>query len=414
LGGFPVFFLIPSQGGVALSALYIGIDVSKDFFTAQAIDGKGNKCFYLELAMTADGFSQLLKAITSHCKDIARVTVAMESTGCYHINLFSFLTYKGIRCIIINPLLTANFARLSLRKTKTDKKDAFTIAQFLLVHKDSLLKTDLSPDMQDLKDLAREHESLTTLIAGMKNDIRRMLQITFPELETVCNIFSETILNLLRQFPSAHLIKIAKPNIIAKALLHEDKRKKTSVSAEDIMKAAKGSVASHGAAKEIILPEKISTLQHLVEKKNRIKKALVDACENMMIEDIEIITSIGGISNITASRLLAEIGDYRAFSTYKHLIAFAGLDPSVHQSGKFEGVSRISKRGNRHLRYIIYLMTTCVVRGNNIFRSYYQKRRSEGQPFKKAIIATAHKLVRVIFAMLSNRTTYKSKEVNAQ
>lgn len=396
-----------------MSALYIGIDVSKDFSTAQAIDGKGDKNFYLEFAMTAAGFSQLLKAITSHRRDIAQVTVAMESTGCYHINLFSFLTNKGIRCIIINPLLTANFARLSLRKTKTDKKDALTIAQFLLVHKDSLLKTDLSPDRLDLKDLAREHESLTNLIAGMKNDIRRILQITFPELETVCNIFSETILDLLRQFPSARLIRLAKPNTLARALHHEDKRKKTSVSAEEIIRAAKASVSSHGAAKEIILPEKISTLQHLIEKKVRMRKALVEACEGMMIEDIEIITSIGGVSNITASRLLAEIGDYKAFSTYKHLIAFAGLDPSVHQSGKFEGISRISKRGNRHLRYIIYLMTTCVVRGNNIFRAYYQKRRAEGQPFKKAIVATAHKLVRVFFAMLSKRTTYKSEEVNA-
>jgi transposase len=413
LGGFPVFSLIPFQGGVVLSALFIGIDVSKDFSTAQAINGKGNKCFYLELAMTADGFEQLLKAITSYCKDLGEVTVAMESTGCYHVNLFSFLTYKGIRCIIINPLLTANFAKLSLRKTKTDKKDALTIAQFLLVQKDSLLKTDLSPDRQDLKDLAREHESLTNLIAGMKNDIRRMLQITFPELESICNIFSETILEFLRQFPSARSIKIARPNTIARALLHEDKRKKTSVSAEDIIRAAKTSVASHAAAKEIILPEKISTLQHLIEKKVRMKKALVEACEAMMVEDIEIITSIGGISNITASRLLAEIGDYRDFSTYKHIIAFAGLDPSVHQSGKFEGISRISKRGNRHLRYIIYLMTTCVVRGDNIFSSYYQKRRAEGQPFKMAIIATAHKLIRVLFTMLSKRTTYKPKEVNA-
>ncbi len=396
-----------------MSALFIGIDVSKDFSTAQAIDGNGNKCFYLELAMTADGFDKLLKAITSYCKDIGEVTVAMESTGCYHVNLFSFLTYEGIRCIIINPLLTANFAKLSLRKTKTDKKDALTIAQFLRVHKDTLLKTDLSPDLQDLKDLAREHESLTNLIAGMKNDIRRMLQITFPELESICNIFSETILEFLRQFPSARSIKIARPNTIAKALLHEDKRKKTSVSAEDIIRAAKTSVASHAAAKEIILPEKISTLQHLIEKKVRMKKALVEACEAMMVEDIEIITSIGGISNITASRLLAEIGDYRAFSTYKHLIAFAGLDPSVHQSGKFEGISRISKRGNRHLRYIIYLMTTCVVRGDNIFSSYYQKRRAEGLPFKMAIIATAHKLIRVLFTMLSKRTTYKPKEVDA-
>ncbi|MDH5203487.1 MAG: IS110 family transposase, partial [Nitrospirota bacterium] len=178
-------------------ALFIGTDVSKDFSTAQALDSDGNKRFYLEFAMTADGFSKLFNVITSHCEDLAQVTVAMESTGYYHINLFSFLTHKGIRCVIINPLLTANFARLSLRKTKTDKKDALTIAQFLLVHKNSLLKADLSPDMQDLKDLAREHESLTNLIAGIKNDIRRMLQITFPELESICNIFSETLLEFL-------------------------------------------------------------------------------------------------------------------------------------------------------------------------------------------------------------------------
>ena len=95
-----------------------------------------------------------------------------------------------------------------------------------------------------------------------------------------------------------------------------------------------------------------------------------------MVEDIEIITSVGGISNITASRLLAEIGDYRDFSTYKHIIAFAGLDPSVHQSGKFEGISRISKRGNRHLRYIIHLMTTCVVR-EEIISSVLTIRREE-------------------------------------
>ena len=392
-------------------ALFIGTDVSKDFSTAQALDSDGNKRFYLEFAMTADGFSKLFNVITSHCEDLAQVTVAMESTGCYHINLFSFLTHKGIRCVIINPLLTANFAKLSLRKTKTDKKDALTIAQFLLVHKNSLLKADLSPDLQDLKDLAREHESLTNLIARIKNDIRRMLQITFPELESICNIFSETVLDFLRQFPSARLIKIVKPNTIANALMHEDKRKKTSVSAEDIIKAAKASVASHSAAKEIILPEKISTLQHLIEKKVKITKILVEACEAMMVEDIEIITSIGGISDTTASRLLAEMGDYKVFPSHKHLIAFAGLDPSVHQSGKFEGISKISKRGNRHLRHIIYLMTTCVVRGNNIFRSYYQKRRAEGQPFRKAIIATAHKLVRALFAMLSKRTTYRSKEV---
>jgi transposase len=91
--------------------------------------------------------------------------------------------------------------------------------------------------------------------------------------------------------------------------------------AEDIIKAAKASFASHGAAKEIILPEKISTLQQLIEKKVRMKKALFETYEDMMVEDIEIITSIGGISNITASQLLAEIGDYRVLSTLSPLPA---------------------------------------------------------------------------------------------
>lgn len=185
--------------------------------------------------MDSHGFSELLKAITTICKDLSEVAVAMESTGCYHINLFSFLSSNGIPCVVINPLLITNFARLSLRKTKTDKKDAMTIAQFLLAHKDSLAKIAFSQNTQDLKDLARERESLTVLISGMKNDIKRMLQNTFPELESHCKIFTETMLNFLRQFPSARMVRSAKPKNIAKALIHtKDKRKRVSISAEGL------------------------------------------------------------------------------------------------------------------------------------------------------------------------------------
>ena len=91
----------------------------------------------------------------------------------------------------------------------------------------------------------------------------------------------------------------------------------------------------------------------------------------------------------------------------KKLIAFAGIDPTVYQSGKFEGSSRISKRGNRHLRRVIWLMTSCAIQHNVTFRAYYMRKRNEGQPFKKAVFATAHKLVRVIFAMLTQRTMFK-------
>jgi transposase len=392
-----------------MTECYIGIDVSKDRSTAHGLDGKGNKLFYIEFAMASEGFAKLLKTIKAHSKDLSQVKAAMESTGCYHVNLFCFLVAEGLSCYVVNPLLTANFAKLSLRKTKTDKKDAMLIAHFLLVHKDSLAKAEPSHNLQDLKDLAREKESLTGLVAALKNDLKRMLQITFPELEKRCNVFSETMRDFLKQFPSARLIRTADIKAVQQALTQYDGRKTPPFYAEDLVAEAQKSVASDSIAKELIIPEKIATLEYLMERRDKITKALVVACEALMIEDIEIITSIGGIGNTTASAFLAEVGDFKLFPSHKHLIAFAGLDPSIHQSGKFEGASRISKRGNRHLRHLIYLMTSCVVRQDNMFKVHYQKRRAEGLPFKKAILATAHKLLRVIFAMLSSRTKYAAR-----
>ena len=395
-----------------MSTLFVGIDVSKDYSSSQGLDREGKKLFYLEFSMDGEGFSRFLDRVKTHCGDFPEVTVAMESTGCYHINLFSFLSSEGIACVVINPLLITNFSRLSLRKTKTDKKDALTIAQFLLAHKDSLSKVAFSQNSQDLKDLARERESLTVMISGLKNDLRRLLKITFPELEHRCKLFTETMLQFLIKFPSARIIKMAKPKEIAKALIHvEGKRKRVFISAEEIIKLAKTSVASDSAAKELILSEKISTLLYLEEDKKKITGVLVKSCQSMRVEDLEIITSIDGIKQINGSTFLAELGEMNHFKSHKHVIAFAGLDPSIHQSGQFQGMSKISKRGNRHLRRVIFLMTTCVVRSNNIFRQYFLKRKEEGLPPKKAILATAHKLLRVLFAMLTAKSYFRKEGV---
>ena len=275
-----------------MHSLFVGIDVSKDFSSAKGLDRNGNSCFFLSFNMNSNGFSELLKSITSHCKELSKVMIAMESTGCYHMNLYSFLVLKGIKTVVINPLLIANFSKLSLRKTKTDKKDAFTIAQFLLIHKDSISQISLTRDTQDLRDLARERESLTVLISSMKNDIKRILQNTFPELESICNLFSDTMLGLLKQFPSARIMKTVKPQAIAKALTPSDKRKRIAVSANDIICAAKGSVASFSAAKELILSEKISTLLYLIEKQNKITKMLVKQVLYKLYHNCETIIAI--------------------------------------------------------------------------------------------------------------------------
>ena len=395
-----------------MSMLFVGIDVSKDYSSGQGLDPEGKKLFYLEFGMNGEGFSRLLNTLKTHCKDLSGVTVGMESTGCYHTNLFAFLCSEGIACVVINPLLISNFARLSLRKTKTDKKDALTIAQFLLAHRSKLSKVSYCQNSQDLKDLARERESLAVMIAGLKNDVRRLLQMSFPELEHRCKLFTETMLRFLMKFPSARVIRTAKATEISKALIHaEGKRKRVFISAEEIINLAKVSVASDSVAKELILSEKIETLLYLEGKQKRITEALVEACRSMRVDELDIITSVDGISAITGSTFLAEVGDIELFSSSKHLIAFAGLDPSIHQSGQYEGISRISKRGNRHLRRVVFLMTLCAVRSQNAFREYFLRRKEEGLPPKKAILATAHKLLRVLFAMLSSKSCFRKEVV---
>jgi len=393
-----------------VAKLFVGIDISKEYSTAQGLDSSSKKIFYLRFSMDAKGFSELINAIKTGLADINEVTVAIESTGCYHINLFSFLCSEGIRCVVVNPLLITNFSRLSLRKTKTDKKDALTIAQFLLANEHSLNEIAFSQSAQDLKDLARERESLTWLISGMKNDIKRLLQNTFPELESLCKPYSETMLHFLYRFPSARLIREAKTREIEKALIFpNEKRKRVLITAQEIIEAAKISVASAGVAKELILSEKVSTVLYLKEKCEKITEALIESCEALKIEDLDIIRSVDGVDDITGSTFLAELGDLSNFGSYKHVIAFAGLDPSINQSGQHEGKSRISKRGNRHLRRIIFMMTMCSVRGNNIFRAYYHRRKQEGLAPMKALMATAHKLIRVIFSMLANKTFFKKE-----
>ena len=113
-----------------------------------------------------------------------------------------------------------------------------------------------------------------------------------------------------------------------------------------------------------------------------------------------------GISNGTGTTFLAELGKIENFATHKQLIAYAGIDPTVYQSGRYEGKSKISKRGNRHLRRVLWLMTVSVILHNKDFQAYYQKKKQAGLPYKKAVMATMHKLIRMLFAMLSHKQCY--------
>jgi len=392
-----------------MGKVYVGIDIAKDRSTAHGIEEGGGSLFELTFDMNGGGFAELLKRIEASAGSLGNVVAAMESTACYHINLYSFLSAKGIEAVIINPLLIANYTKLTLRKTKTDRKDAKTIAQFILVHKDSVTQLAVSQDLQDIRDMARERESLCHQISSAKVEIQRILQTTFPELAALTNPLTKVMLHFIQRFPSARLVSIAKPSAIEKTLRERPCSCRLRFTPKDLIEVARKSIATVSPAKEIILSGKIETLLHLQKRSDELTKALTKYCEATVVEDLRIVTSIDGINNKMATMLLAEIGQIANYHPYKNLIAFAGIDPTVYQSGKYEGASRISKRGNRHLRRVIWLMAISVIHHNTLFRNYFLKRRNEGQPFKKAVFATAHKLMRVIFAMLSKKTVFAAE-----
>ena len=386
---------------------FLGVDISKDKFDAHCIDMNGEKQFYLSCAMDRTGFEKLVEYLEKLPIPRENLLIGMESTACYHINLFSFLLAGGYTAIVINPLLIANFVKMQLRKTKTDKKDAVVIAQFLLMYADTLVHTSVTPNVSDLRDLSRQRESLLSQMTALKSDMKRILTMIFPELEKLTGVFTKSILQLIRRFPSAHAIVQADPAEISQLLIEHSMGRNSTATTQAIIQAARTSVGTTSPSRELILKQKADVLIHLGNHLKELTAMIIDLCRSDMGDDIDIMTSLRGIGEKTATNFLVEMGgDIKKFKDHRKLIAMAGLDPAIYQSGKHDGQGRITKRGNRHLRRVIWLMTIRVIQFNDCFRQHYQKRRQDGLPFKKAVLATAHKLLRVIFAMLTQRTFF--------
>jgi transposase len=387
---------------------FVGIDVSKEKFDVCCIDDAGAKLFRISTDMVRSGFEELNKKLTKVAKSRDAVVIGMESTACYHIPLFSYFTSEGYNVVVINPLLISNYMKLQLRKTKTDKKDAQVIAQYLIEQREVYSQRVISSDIADLRDLSRQRESLVDQMTALKVDIKRILSVTFPELERITNIFTKSMLRLLSQYPSASAIKSTRRAKIAKTLIPGSYGKQTDESVDAIRNAAKISIGVVSHTKEVVLKQKVSILLQMEEHLQELSEILIEHCQAQMEEDVEILTSMRGIGNNSATNFLVELGGgVEHYKSYKQVVAMAGLDPSVYQSGKHEGKGRISKRGNRHLRRIIWLMSTKVIIFNDYFKEYYLKRKEDGLPYKMAVLATAHKLIRVIFAMLTNKTYFK-------
>ncbi len=379
---------------------YVGIDMSKDSFNFCVINQDETVLYKGSLSVSTDGFSSLLKIISS----LDNPVVLIESSSRYHIPLSSFLVSHNIPVFIANPKTVYNFIRFKSpnNPSKSDTKDAFLIALFAKYESKNIKPYSIS---DYLKLIARKIESISHDIAKTKTQIIHALDVLFPELGKHVNVFSKAVLNLLLVYPSAY--DIAKADVLEiNKSFHSPVGRKVSIPAEEIINLAKNSVGVNIAALKVSLKVDIEKLLFLEKQVKDLEDVFVDLMKDFFCEDVEIVSSIAGISQRLACRFIAEIEDINRFDNAKKLISYAGTDPVIKQSGRWKVKMSISKQGNPHLRNILYQMATGVVMWNNVFKEYYRRKYEQFRSRKKAMIAVVNKLIRVIFAMLSKRVFF--------
>jgi len=385
---------------------FLGIDISKDSFDFSFTDETEKVLYKDHYQMDMTDFTKLSNYLSPFSND--EILVVMEATGIYHLNLLSYLLEQDLSVSVVNPLFIHAFTKsMTIRKTKTDAKDAHIISLFAKRNGVNL-KLSKSDDLESIKPIVREKEKLIKSMSALKTDMKSIVNQVFPEMLKNTNIFSKSSLNLLLQAPSKRIIRNLKEKKIAKLLSSDTTRgAKPKVGASEILSLAKNSIGINNQSLEKILISKIKQLEFLqlqLDEFNEIIEQFVDEHHN---DDIELLTSISGTGKSSASSFLIELGDINNFATHKQLTAFIGTDPSIYQSGTSVNVKgSISKRGNSHLRRAIWHMARAATVWNETLKAYYDKKRSEGKTFKQSVIAVANKLIRIIFSMLKNNTKF--------
>ena len=336
-----------------------------------------------------------------------KIKVGLEATGHYSYNLLGFLLDNGLATYVLNPLRTNLYRKsLSLRKTKTDRVDARTIAAMLL--SDAGLKpyTDTAYHNEELKSLTRYRFDKVKERAKLKSSVSRLVCILFPELEKlVPMLHMVSVYALLEEFPGAKQIAGAHLTRLKSLLANASKGRYKRDMAVSIRDAARNSIGSKMPAKSLELQHTIRLIRELDAEIDEIEAEI----ETMMEEIHSPITTIPGIGCRMGAMILAEAGDLSRFDSPDKLLAYAGMSPSTYQSGQLKNCyPHMEKRGSRYLRYALFNATKYVCLWNPTFSTYLAKKRAEGKHYNVAISHAAKKLVRLIFAMEKSRQPYRS------
>ena len=380
-----------------MTHLFCGIDVAKFEHVASIYDPSTGEILLDSLHFTNDdkGFKTLLANLKKNKN--SKIRIGFESTGHYHQTLFNFLTAHHFECFLINPYMTNKFRSISLRDAKNDNIDSRSIAQFLSFEYKQLM--DEEYQVNELKELAKERNFLMIDSSKMKIKLKSYLDRVFPELEKIVDVNTKAIRAILKEYPTARDIANTRIDRL-KNLASNASRGKFDPSKIKLMKeTAKSSVGIYSFAIALNIQNCIETLGLKERQIDVIEKAI---CSHPIVKNSPL-HQLPGINDIEIGYIMSAITSINHFSSPKKLVAYAGLDPKVRQSGTWSAkTTRMSKRGNKLLRYALIWASFNMTRKEGPMKDYYNLKIDQGKSHYNALGHCAAKLCRYIFWILNH------------
>lgn len=395
----------------------IAFDVSMGKSTMVIYDSYQRCQYEGELEHTVDGFQSLKEQIEFIKEQNDQVPeIVFEATGVYSQGLERFMQEAHYPYTRLNPLQAKQqMATGSMRRNKTDISDAHELAKSHF--KADRIETYIHEEyFEQMRALGRYYDELEKESQHYANRLHSFLQLSFPLLEMVLSKSSLHFLHIVQLYPH--------PDMITNLSMEEvrEKVKETSLKNISLQQAEEKAILIMAAANKSYSAIKVTDVrcQHLKDCAHRIaelkyqKKEIIKQMVQLSKErtEFQVLLSFPGIGEVTAVRLIGEIGDIRRFKNNKQINAYAGIDIQRYQSGKLQYQDRINKRGNRRLRKILYFMIVSMIslrkRTQNTIVDYYDqlKKQPQSKPHKVAVIACVNKFLKVAFHLIQHDILY--------
>jgi len=384
--------------------IYVGVDIAKLNHFASALSSDGEVLMEpFKFTNDNDGFQLLVSRLEKFDKN--SIIIGLESTAHYGDNLVRYLVAGNYKVCVLNPIKTSVMRKNNIRKTKTDKVDTAIICKTLMMQESLRFVTFYDLDLMNLKTLGRFRQKTIKQRSRLKIQLTSYVDEVFPELQYAfkSGLHQKSVYALLKEAPTpdriasmhmTHLAHLLKANSHG----HFDKEK-----AQELRILAQKSVGASDSALSIQITHTIAQIELLDSQLDSIETEMTD----IMKYNDSVIMTIPGIGYINGGMILGEIGNISRFSCPKKLLAYAGLDPSIYQSGNFQAKkTRMSKRGSKTLRYALINAAHNVVKNNSTFKAYYDAKIAGGRSHYNALGHCAGKLVRIIFKMMTDKLAF--------